>query len=139
LKEIDSRFSVVTQTGNQIVETVPGRPFLERWIGAPSEHPQPAVYHNSSPFSPLDYSLTPNFSTAFRVHVLFTVGYMGQLNPADSLTYAQAQRYLNSVLPTWCDFQIMTALGFVLDNDPTLTPDHDPAATPLGLTGMTDI
>lgn len=81
---------------------------------------------DNEPFGGDGYSLSPNFSTDFRVHVLFDVGYDGPPLPSDAALLERIKTVLLSVLPGWVDWQIMTSTGFLLDQ------------SSLDLTGLTD-
>lgn len=54
----------------------------------------------------------PNFSTHFVLVVRWTGAPAGVPDPA---TLAEVERYLNTVLPSWCDYSIENGSGFYLD------------------------
>lgn len=102
LVAIDPRFSVLDIDHAQSIETILGRAF-EDYLGA-------------TPFrGGRKSTLFPNFSTEFITDVLLDLGSGNAPSPADDAVMQQAVDYLNTVLATWVNLNVITADGFVLD------------------------
>lgn len=103
LKNIDSRFSVLTRAWETETTTVPGRAF-EDWA-------------KTKPFNLKDGrgdTLYPNYSTAFDMTVLFDIGDQPPTGFVESGALATARALLDDELPAWCGYSIIGAVGFVL-------------------------
>lgn len=60
----------------------------------------------------------PNYGGMFHVRVLFDVGYDGPLGAADLLVDARIKEHLCKVLPSVCDFAVITERGFRAGHSP---------------------
>ena len=58
----------------------------------------------------------PNFSNDFILNVLLNTA-VGPLTVPDQRTIVEVKEELNESLPSWVDFRVFTACGFVLDQD----------------------
>lgn len=109
LQVIDPTFALPAIDTTQFAVTQHGRFFAPRDGSEPSGH---ATRHTTG---------WPNYSDAFRVPVHLPSTSTG---PAVLRKLEQARQVLGDGLPAWCDFFIVTSIGFVLDQ------------SPLDLTGM---
>jgi hypothetical protein len=97
LQRIDSRFSIIAVPSDQFVTTVMGEAF-------------------GPDFGGIGYSVAPNYSTGFVLHVLLDVG----PNPPPTVLRAveRAKRLLRRRVPSWVDYHVVTSVGFILDTSP---------------------
>ncbi len=106
LKDVDSRLSTVEQPHSSAGTTFLGRAF-EPFAGTPDWDSGDQA-NKSTNF--------PNFSDDFIVTVLFSVGPVPSLGELDLIS--RATRFLNTILPAWVGFRIITSTGFILDQSP---------------------
>ena len=102
LRDIDTRFTIVNQSIETTATTLEGRPF-EPFSGTPSYG---GNNHRSTQF--------PNFSDDMIVYVLFDLGAGAIPTQPERRLIVEAQTLLNDTLPSWVDFQIITANRFKL-------------------------
>ena len=106
LLRIDERFGIIEQTHESAAATVLGRAF-EPFNGSPDFDSGDASVKSSS---------FPNYSDDFMVTVLFS----GSAVPGkvEREIIDQGARLLNTMLPAWVGFRIITGTGFILDQSP---------------------
>lgn len=102
LARVDARFSVLEVDKAQVVETLFGRAFEDFAATLPF-----GGGRKSSQFA--------NFSTDFVLFVLLDLGSGVDPEPTENAILREGVDLLNSVLPTWINFQTSTADGFILD------------------------
>lgn len=102
LARIDPRFSILETPHAQSTDTLLGRAFQDFAATLPF-----GGGRKSTRFA--------NFSTEFVLRVLFDLGSGVDPGPAENALIRAASDYLNTTLPTWVNFQIDTASGFILD------------------------
>lgn len=103
LRRIDERFELLAQEYDYTATTHDGRS-LAPYVSPPYYGPR----------SGTDF---PNFSDDFTVYVLLDIG-GGTGGAAEQRAIARAERMLHLVLPSWCDFHVVTSVGFILDQSP---------------------
>ena len=102
LVAIDDRFSIVSISADETSDTLLGRAF-EDLAGA-------------EPFGLRKSTFFHNYSSSFVVTVLFDLG-GGSLGIAEQKLIQLARDHLNKVLPAHVMFQVVTGVGFILDQD----------------------
>lgn len=102
LQLIDPRFSLIEVPHAESDETLLGRAFEDYAATLPF-----GGGRRSSHFG--------NYSSDFIYYVLFGVG--GDPGPTENAIAQQAIDYLNTALPTWVNFELLFADGFILDED----------------------
>lgn len=102
LQQIDARFAIIESDHAESVETMFGRGFQD--------------YAASLPFGGgRKSSRFHNYSSDFVLYVLLDLGVGVVPGPAEDELLRRGADYLNTALPTWVNFQITVASGFILD------------------------
>lgn len=103
LQLIDASYSILTPEDDETAVTEWGRWFQDL-LG-------------TLPFGLRESTLFANYSTHFVMTAVFDNG-GGSLSPEDELVILSGRRLLSAALPAWMLHQVVTSVGFNLDEDP---------------------